>query len=158
MGRLPGDALARRDTLTALLFRLEQQPDPADLAALVDEVMGWFRRHPAVQDLMRLFTELVRQAVAGIEPRVALPDDLLEARTMLATLGQDWKRQWVAEGRAEGKAEGKADTLIRFAERRFGPLSADTLARIRAADEAKLDAWIDCLVDATDLKAVFGVN
>ncbi|WP_299439007.1 Rpn family recombination-promoting nuclease/putative transposase [uncultured Rhodospira sp.] len=154
MGRLPGDDLARRDTLTALLFRLEQQPDPDELAALVDEVVGWFRRHPAVQDLMRLFAELVRQALAGIEPRVAMPDDLLEARTMLATLGQDWKRRW----RAEGKAEGKAETLIRMAERRFGPLSSALRARVLSADEASLDAWIDRLLDGADLDTVFGLH
>ncbi|MBB4286558.1 Rpn family recombination-promoting nuclease/putative transposase [Roseospira goensis] len=152
MGRLPGDDLARRDTLTALLFRLEQRRDPFELAALVDEVVGWFRRHPDAQALRRLFSELVRQAVIGLEPPLAVPDDLMEMRTMLATLSEDWKRQW----RAEGKAEGKAEILMRLAERRFGAIPADRRARILAADEATLDAWIDHLLDAPDLEAVFG--
>jgi hypothetical protein len=152
MGRLPGDELARRETLTALLFRLEQRHDPKALSDLVDEVVGWFRAHPGYEELKRLFTELVRQAILGLEPTVAVPDDLLEMRTMLATQGEEWKRQWLAEGRAEGQA----NMLVRLIEHRFGPLSDDQRTRILSADEVTMSTWADRLFEASTVDDVLG--
>ncbi|MEO5374128.1 MAG: Rpn family recombination-promoting nuclease/putative transposase, partial [Alphaproteobacteria bacterium] len=43
MGAMPDDDLASRDSLAALLFRLEQHHEPDELANLIDEVVGWFR-------------------------------------------------------------------------------------------------------------------
>ncbi len=163
MGAFPGSDLTRRDTLAALLFRLEQRRAPDELAVLIDDVVGWFRRHPSYEDLKRLFTELVRQAMEGLGPPTAIPGDLVEMKTMLATLGESWKRQWLAEGKAigyaegyaEGKVEGKAELLLRLAERRFGPLPDIFRDRIRTADEATIETWADRLMDAPDLNAVF---
>jgi len=67
---------------------------------------------------------------------------------MLATLAEDWKRQW--------RAEGKAEALVRVAEHAFGPLSSDLRERVFGADEATLDAWFDQLLDGADLDTVFG--
>ena len=60
------------------------------------------------------------------------------------------------EGRAEGRVEGRAETLVRQLERRFGPLSRKIRRRIDGADIAELDAWLDGVIDAPDLKSVFG--
>lgn len=176
MGRLPGDELARRETLAALLVRLEQRHDPPELAALVQEVAGWFRSHPEAEELRRLFTELVREAMNGVAVDLPRPDNLREMGTMLETLGRQWREEWKAEGLAEGLAEGqaqglaegqalgqaqgrvagKAESLIRLAERRFGPLAPEQRSRIRAAEEDRLDAWLDGVIEAPDPKALFG--
>ncbi len=60
-----------------------------------------------------------------------------------------------AEGKVEGKAEGKAETLGRQLERRFGPLPRDIAARIAAAEPDRIEAWLDAVLDAPDLAAVF---
>ena len=142
---------------------LEQRHPPEELAGLIDEVLGWFRRHADYDELRRLFSELVRQAVADVGASAPLPDDLMEIKTMLATQGQAWKRQWLAEGKAEGRAEGKAEgkaegraeALIRLAEKRFGPVPAALRDRILAADPATVEHWFDRAIDAPSLDDVF---
>ena len=77
----------------------------------------------------------------------------------MATRAQEWKRQLIAEGRAEGRAEGeakgKADTLLRLIARRI-QLAPEVEARVRCADCAQLDGWIERFVDASSLGDVFG--
>lgn len=47
-GAYPVDALARRDTLAALTFRLENSRNPSHIQANVDAIIDWFRGHPGV--------------------------------------------------------------------------------------------------------------
>ena len=155
MGAFPGDDLARRDSLAALLFRLEQRQTPEVLKGLIDEVVGWFRQHPGAADLKQLFSELVRTAMKGPGATPPLPEDLMEATPMLTTLVDSWKQQWRAEGRAEGKAEGKADALKRLLESQFGPIPEPYRLRIAAADLDELDRLFDRALTATTLDAVF---
>lgn len=162
----PGDALERKRSLTALLFRLEQRQDPDTLAPLIDEVIGWFRLHPGFESLRSLFSEMVFQAIAGVGITASIPEDLTDMRTVLSTLPEYWKEKWraelLAEGRAEGKAEGKAEgarearalTLLRLVERRFGPVADAERARILAADSIEIDRWLDRLFDADSLDAL----
>ncbi|MEO5373135.1 MAG: Rpn family recombination-promoting nuclease/putative transposase [Alphaproteobacteria bacterium] len=152
-GAFPGDELARREGLAALLFRLETSHEPGDLLAAVDEVVAWFRQHPDHDALRQVFTEVVQQAMRGPGDQnltVPLPDDMLEVRAMLATKVEKWQRQWKAEGRAEGRAE----MLLRQLSRRFGALSPDVEERVWAADVAQLDEWMDRLMDARELADV----
>jgi hypothetical protein len=151
MGAFPDDDLAHRKSLAALLFRLEHRHEPEVLAGLIDEVIGWFRQHPGYDELKRIFTGLVKQAIEGVGVMIALPDDLMEMRTMLATQGEAWKRQW----KAEGEIKGQARSLLRLLEKRFGPASEAVRTRIAAADSVGLDRWLDRVLDAPTVDAVF---
>ena len=72
-------------------------------------------------------------------------------------------REWIAEGKVEGKIEGKiegvlegqARTLLRLLEKRFGPVSEEVRARVGGADLDALDEWLDRVLDAPTLEAVF---
>ncbi len=156
MGAVPDNDLAPRDSLAALLFRLEHPHEPEELAGLIDDVVGWFRRHPGYEGLRNLFTELVRQAIEGYEASVVVPGELMEMRSMLANLGETWKKRWKAEGLAEGLAEGEARALIRLVEKRFGPLSTDLRERVLAADSVLIESWLDRLMEAPSLEVLFG--
>lgn len=147
MGAVPGDDLASRDSLAALLFRLEQHHEPDELADLIDEVVGWFRRHPGYEELKSLFTELVRQAIEGFGTSIAIPDDLVEMKTMLASQGEVWKRRWLAEG--------KAEMLLRQLPLRCGPVSPEIGERVRKASSEQLDEWSVRLMNARELSDVF---
>ena len=61
----------------------------------------------------------------------------------------------IAEGRVEGQVEGEAKSLTRLLEHRFGPLPAAVRSRIDGADLTQLDAWIDRVLDAKSLDAMF---
>ena len=124
-GAFSEEDLAARDTLAALLFRLEASPDPERVVVLADAMLAWFGRHPGFEGLRPLFAELLGGLVGPLAPGVRVPEELLEVRNMLATWAEDWKRQWLQEGRLEGRVEGDAALLLRLLERRFGTLPAE---------------------------------
>lgn len=155
MGAFAKDALARRATLVALLFRLEQRHSRQELQGLLGEVSGWFREHPGFERLQELFAELVRGAFAGLGVRVPRSAKMLEMKTMIATQGEAWKQQWLAEGKAEGKAEGLAEALVCLLEERFGARAPSVRKRIRGASLATLERWFKRALVASDLPSVF---
>ena len=63
---------------------------------------------------------------------------------------------WVEQGKATGIVEGKADTFLRLARRKFSHQSAERTELVRSASLEQLDAWIDALITAEDIDAVFG--
>jgi hypothetical protein len=163
MGAFAAGDLAGRESLAALLFRLEQAYPPAHLDELIDEVIGWFRRHPDLGELSRLFAELVAPAISRIGTPAEVPHDLLEMKSMLATRGEVWTEELLAKGRAEGEVKGraegevkgKAESLVRLLTARFGALPPAARKGIGAADLATLERWFDHAIEASDLPSVF---
>jgi hypothetical protein len=161
-GAFGEDDLATRDALAALLFRLEGSPGPERVVALADAVLAWFARHPGFGELRPVFAELLGAMVGPLAPGVRVPEDLLEARNMLASRAEDWKRQWLQEGRLEGRLEGEqkgrlegeAALLLRLLERRFGALPDWARERVAAADAAALEEWGLRVLDAGSLDEV----
>jgi hypothetical protein len=142
--------LASRDTLAALLFRLENCREADQVIALVDAVIDWFRRHDGFDALRPMFAALAGRVVTmtdGAAPSVQVSENLLEVRTMLATRAAEWKQQW----RQEGQQEGKAEMLLRLLEHRFGPVSDEAKRRIAAADLPSLEKWIMRVLDAASI-------
>jgi hypothetical protein len=151
MGAFPKDKLARRASLVALLFRLEQRHSPEELQELLDEVIGWFRQHEGHERLQGLFAELIRAAFAGCGVKLSGSENLLETNTMLATQFEAWKQQWLAEGEAKGKAEA----LVCLLAERFGAVAPSWRKRIRTAKLATLERWFQRAIVAPDLPSVF---
>jgi predicted transposase YdaD len=56
-------------------------------------------------------------------------------------------QDWLAEGRQEGKAQEAAKVTLRLLNRRCGPLSEATTARIQALPVEQLEALADALLD-----------
>ncbi|MFW5724306.1 MAG: DUF4351 domain-containing protein [Halochromatium sp.] len=72
---------------------------------------------------------------------------------------QDWKQQGYdsgfGEGFGEGFDKGEAALLERQLRKRFGPLDADTEARLQAASSAEIERWAERIFDARQLADVF---
>ncbi|HIJ62613.1 MAG TPA: DUF4351 domain-containing protein [Rhodospirillaceae bacterium] len=155
--------LAARDTLAALLFRLENCRDPDRVLAIIDNVIDWLRLHPTYGSLRPVFAALAWRLVE-LEERsssgVQVSENLLEVRTMLAARASEWKQQWrqegLQEGLQEGRQNGEAALLTRQLERQFGVLPGWAKDRISAADTTKLEEWGLRLLDAKNLEDVFG--
>ena len=164
MGTFSKDALARRGTLVALLFRLEQGHPPEEINDLVGEVTGWFRRHEGYERLRGLFAELVREALAAHGQKVS--GDILETTTVKSNFAAHvgaWIQKVHAEGKAEGEAKGeakgvvkgKADALLCLLSDRFGDVTPSLDKRIRGAKLPTLDRWFKRAIVAPDLHSVF---
>ena len=61
-----------------------------------------------------------------------------------------------ARGEARGRAEGEAKSLMRLLVKRFGPLPDPVVVQIAAGSIEELDRWVDRVLDAPTLEAVFG--
>ena len=90
-GAFGGEDLAGRETLPALLFRLESFPDPEQFVGLADALVAWFVRHPGFEGLRAIFAEMLGSLMGPLAPSVAVPKGLLEVRDMLATRAETWK-------------------------------------------------------------------
>jgi predicted transposase YdaD len=172
MGAFATTELAERESLAALLFRLEKSYPRIEVEGLIVEVIEWFRGHPELAELKDLFGELVRQATLRAGSKAPTPGSLEESQSMLSTLMQRWEEDWHAAGRAKGLAEGQAKglaegqakgetagtakSLIRLLTARFGTLHPSIHRRIHATDLSNLERWLDRVIEAPDLLSVFG--
>jgi flagellar biosynthesis/type III secretory pathway protein FliH len=105
--------------------------------------------------------------------------DLVEMRTMVASLSDEWKaearRVGLQEGREEGHAQGRAaghaqghaegrqrglqegelTLLLRLLRKRFGELPESAHARLEQASMEQLEHWAEQLLQADSLEALF---
>ncbi len=121
-------------------------------------------------------SELGRYVLQYIAEKLSLSPERLEAalrqvgkepeavEALMGTAAQAWLEQGEAIGEARGEARGekrgmaagKSETLARQLKRRFGPLPDKIQAHIAAANLEQLDRWLDAVLDAPTLGAVFG--
>ena len=131
--------------------------------AYLDEIEDALQHNPVLQDQFAVY---IRDTVAG-----AALDELEEklagtragqtegiVGTIMEKLRAEGEAKGRAEGVAEGEAKGEAKSLTRLLERRFGPLPAAVKARVDGADLDQLDVWLDRVLDAKNLNAVFGAT
>ncbi|MEC7523231.1 MAG: hypothetical protein VYE22_25350 [Myxococcota bacterium] len=59
------------------------------------------------------------------------------------------------EGRTEGRAQGRIDILLKLLRLEFGEPGPETVARVRAGSELKLDHWAERILTAGSLADVF---
>jgi hypothetical protein len=102
-----------------------------------------------------LFRELVRQAIRSTGTRARVPNELLNMKSNLATIGKVWKEQWRAQGMTKGMTKGKAEALVCLLVSRFGALPPSVRKRIRGAKLASIERWFNRALDAHDLPSVF---
>ena len=153
-GKYSEEYLKERNSLTALLCRLEHPSDPTKLPGLTGELIVWFKGHPDFEPLKPLFVELIGRWLANIQGRKTsprMPNNLLEAKTMLQEYTEQWEKQW----KQEGRQEGKASTLLSQLQRRFGAVPNDTRKKISSADLPTLEEWSLRILDAKSLEGVF---
>ena len=147
LGCIPEDQLAQGRELRAglIAMRLASLGNASreELAAVLQPLQPGSRLEAQtlayIVDAFHIDVAVLQAAV-----RTARPDHW---EMLMETIAETWIKQ--------GKAEGKASTLIRLLGRRFGPLPDSTRVQIDAASEKELNDWIDAILDAPTLAAVF---
>ena len=130
---------------------------------LLGSLEEWLADRP---DLRRMIAGWLRATLMHrADYRILLPEvnDLQELRLMLADRLEEWAHQHKAEGiqqgiqqgKLQGRQEGEALALQRLLARRFGEVSPSVLDKIATASNEQIEAWLDRVLDATTLDAVF---
>ena len=159
LGRIPDDQLARHPELEAGLLALKygtRGPVPCRVLNRIGKLL------PEGSILERqIYLYILKEFDADLaDLKLALGDKGEEHLGQLAEafVGEALAKaeaEGRAKGRAEGRAEGQASTLHRQLEYKFGPLPLSVRERVQRASRRELDEWLDAVLDAPTLEAVF---
>jgi len=155
--------LASLRNLVAAVFRLERNKDPSDIVSVIDLLIDWLADRP---DLKHMFFSWIKGTL-NKKPEYSKLfgkiDDLGDIKVMLADRLEEWAHGYIAEGEQKGKQEGLQEglqkgemlALQKLLAKRFGAISAETIALISNAPVADIERWFDRAIDASSLSDVF---
>ena len=150
-GLLVGKGGLPDQNLAALLFRLEHNKGLEDSTKVLQTVLR-LTRGREFTELRRAFFLWVRHVLLprSLPATINLSHaaDLSELTVMLTTHTKDWGYYL--------RQEGASSVLEHQLSRKFGPLPANILKRLREADTEQLQAWSLKVLDAQTLEEVFG--
>ncbi len=166
-GELRSRSLAAFPMLALSLLR-----DGRDEASLFANLETWAAAYAAVAAApsgIHAFERLMRYVELRLsdEQLATFHARLIELAPTTESMVMRYSERLIAEGEAKGEAKGEArgllqgrletqrDILRRLLARRFGTLDLSTLARVDTAESAELEVWLDRIVLAADLDAVF---
>ncbi|MBF0134623.1 MAG: Rpn family recombination-promoting nuclease/putative transposase [Magnetococcus sp. DMHC-1] len=148
--------LKRRNSMSALVFRVEQCHSPEDLPMLAEAVIAWLEHHPEFAELRQVLASMLLNAMNVLSSDNSLPTgnpiDLLKVPSMLQTRMETWRDVKQKEWRQEGGAA----ILLQILQRRFPDLPTWVATKVLASDLDRLRAWTDLAMDAHSLQDVFG--
>jgi hypothetical protein len=128
-----------------------------DPKATIEAILGSWKHLPA-KELHEKISSL--GVLSQLKKRARIVEEVAKAMPVELDLEENEFFQWIAQkgaakAEARGEARGEAKMLVRFLERRFGPLSEPVRERVGGADVETLDRWADRLDSATALDDVF---
>ena len=134
---------------------------PARSGAPCGPCRGYGHRRRGGRDKLTYIIEQVSQPPERIKAALRRTGTAPETvENVMGTAAQIWMEQGRSEGKAAGvavgNAVGKADTFQRLARLKCGRLSAERADQVRSASSEQLDSWLDALITAEDVDAVFG--
>jgi predicted transposase YdaD len=151
LGQVADDQLSSqrvaRGGLRVLKYSHRPDGQGAAVLAAVDDLLGSGILVSAFIYINWAYDAVDRRVIEGALARA--PDEQREA--VMSVMAQEREL-----GRAEGEATGKAKTLLRLLDRRFHRVSEAYRTQVLAADANQLDTWIDAVLDAESIDAVFG--
>lgn len=137
----------------------EVRHDAASLRRFLDSVADLVLLLPRGED-RTLVLSYIMEVVDGADPE-ALKTALGKAATPevvedVMTAAEKLRREGRQEGRLEGRLEARRSDVTRLLKAKFpGQVTFEIEERIRAAQEAALEAWFDRGLMATSLEEVF---
>lgn len=128
--------------------------EAGDWAAAFSEA---YRAPHGVQSLAQLirYISLVTPELQFEAFRARLAEQAPETKEIAMTIAEQMHREGRAEGRVEGRVEGLRETLRKQLALKFGAIDAEHAARIEAASPEELDLFLERVLTAETLAAVF---
>jgi flagellar biosynthesis/type III secretory pathway protein FliH len=80
---------------------------------------------------------------------------LFNELTLLRDAREEGREEGWEKGREEGQTLARITTLTRLLTRRFGPPPEWALTRMQQATGKQIDTWLDRILDAPTIDAVF---
>ncbi|MBF0108539.1 MAG: Rpn family recombination-promoting nuclease/putative transposase [Magnetococcales bacterium] len=177
-GRYPKQDLENRDSLSALVFMVEQCTNLEDLPDLAKAIIRWLERHPECVELRQVLAAMLLNAMNSLSEAQKLPVndriDLLEVPTMLQTRMEAWKeawknqklQEWQMEWRREDAAsmllkqmewrqEEAASMLLKQMRRKFGQTPDWATEKVKAAHLELIETWGENVLFANSVDEVF---
>jgi len=159
LGQVPDERLSSqpiaRGGLRVLKYSYRPDGQGAAVLAAVDDLVGSGILVSAFIYINWAYDAVDRRAIEAALARA--PDEQREAvMSVMAQEREQGRVEGRAEGRAEGEATGKAKTLLRLLDRRFHNIPEAYRTRVLAANADQLDTWIDAVLDAESIDAIFG--
>jgi flagellar biosynthesis/type III secretory pathway protein FliH len=89
------------------------------------------------------------------ELRAKLRELAPEVEQAAMTIAEQMRREGEAQGRVQGRVEGRVRVLSRLLALKFGAIDAEHEALISAATDEDLDRYVERVLTAESLAAVF---
>lgn len=167
-GRVQG---AAADNTVSDMIEIEAAPDPDQVQRIVERLAKRLVG-PQNTELRRALAVWIRRVVLqrlapDAEPELPPVTELAEVQAMLSGHVIPWNEQAMEKGLRQGREEGLREGLVegrtelarsaleRLLTRRFGPLPPEAVDRIRQAALPQLETWLDRIIDAPSMQAVF---
>ena len=129
-----------------VLAVVSKSPDPR---ATIRRILASWKKLPENElrenvDRLRTLSQLRKREIMAIEEVKHMPFELDITESEIYKMGQ-----------VQGIAEGARQVLVRFLEKRFGPLTRADKKRIGTGSQTDLDQWTDRSVTAGTVAEVF---
>ncbi|MFZ4539915.1 Rpn family recombination-promoting nuclease/putative transposase [Propionivibrio sp.] len=156
-GRFSVEHLEGLHRVMAAIFRMEHARDTEEVKRAIRYLGQSVAQSPYKQTIDKAVMQWMGYRLSRKMPDLLIPDvdDLLKGTEMLETNLDRIRANAIAEGVLLGKFEAEALVLQRLLNKRFGPLPAEVAAQISAAGPEQIEAWLDLVLDAADLAAIF---
>ncbi len=158
-------------TLAHLPTRTTRKDMRARYAAKWHLVQGLYRRGMRKQQVLDLFKVIdwLMRLPKDLDARLRQDLDTLEKESGMVYITsierlaieegmEKGVRQGIQQGMQQGRLEGKAQVLGKFLAQRFGELPVWAGDRLRQANEAELDRWIEGVLSSESVEALLGAG
>jgi len=140
--------------LAALMDRRRSR-EPLTLRALMLQAVAESNLDDARKFMLLNLVETYFELAAGEEKRfrrLLSKKGFREVQEMQVTWADRMRAQYEKEGREQGLVEGKREALLRLLANKFGQLSEELTAQVRALESAEeLDVYLDRVLTASTL-------
>ena len=155
LGQVPDEQLSSqrvaRGGLRVLKYSHRPDGQGAAVLAAVDDLLGSGILVSAFIYINWAYDAVDRRAIEGALARA--PDEQREA--VMSVMAQE-REQGVSKDVLKVKLKVRQKTLLRLLDRRFHGVPEAYRTQVLAADADQLDTWIDAVLDAESIDAVFG--